>query len=145
YTYGISERQLSNYAEAAFAEADPSGSLHRALEMRADSVVYRAGFAPTRRAARQIVSHGHIVVNGKRITVPSYHIRKGDASAIREGSRSSPLFAGLAEDKAENSRVTPKWLDVDLNLLTATLVGEPAYNPLETGLEYAVVFEFYSR
>src|SRR5437870_6036475 len=71
YTYGLSERQLANYAEAAFAEKDPSLSLHRALEMRTDSLTYRAGFSSTRRAARQAVSHGHITVNGKRMTTPS--------------------------------------------------------------------------
>ncbi len=145
FTYGISENQLANYAEAAFAEADPSGSLHRALEMRADSAAYRAGLLPTRRAARQAVSHGHITVNGKRTTTPSYRIRKGDVLGIREGSRQSPLFAGLAENKADNARSVPQWLTVDLNLLTAEVSGEPTYNPIETGLDYSTVFEFYSR
>ena len=91
FTYGISERQLSNYAEAAYTQPDPSTSLHRSLEMRADSVAYRSGLAPTRRAARQLVSHGHIVVNGVRITTPSHHIKKGDVVTIREGSRRSPF------------------------------------------------------
>ena len=145
FTYGISERQLSNYAEVAYAEADPSTSLHRALEMRADSAAYRAGLLPTRRAARQAVSHGHITVNGKRTTVPSYRVRKGDIIGIREGSRTSPLFAGLAENKAENTRAIPQWLTVDLSLLQAEVVGEPTYNTVETGLDYPTVFEFYSR
>lgn len=145
FTYGISERQLANYAEAAFADADPSSSLHKALEMRADTAAYRAGFLPTRRAARQAVSHGHITVNGKRTTIPSYRVRKGDTIGIREGSRTSPLFTGLLENAAENARTVPAWLKVDLNLLTAEVVGEPTFNPLETGLDYATVFEFYSR
>lgn len=145
FTYGISERQLSNYAEAAFAETDPSASLHRALEMRADTASYRAGFAPTRRAARQMTSHGHITINGKRITTPSYRVRKGDVIAVREGSRQSPLFAGLAENKAENPRAVPAWLGVDLNLLKAEVLGEPSYNQTEVGLDYPTVFEFYSR
>ena len=84
FTYGISEKQLSNYAEAAFEQPDPSTSLHRALEMRADCALYRAGFASTRRAARQIVSHGHTTNNGKRITTPSYRVRMGDIISIRE-------------------------------------------------------------
>ena len=145
FTYGISERQLSNYAEAAYTQPDPSASLHRALEMRADSAAYRAGLLPTRRAARQAVSHGHITVNGKRTTVPSYRVKKGDVLAVREGSRQSPLFAGLLENKAENTRTVPSWLDVDLNLLQATVVGEPTYNTVETGLDYPTLFEFYSR
>jgi small subunit ribosomal protein S4 len=75
FTYGLSERQLSNYAEKAFQEKDPGAALNASLETRADNVVYRAGLALTRRAARQIVSHGHILVNGTRITIPSYHVR----------------------------------------------------------------------
>ncbi|MEK7133911.1 MAG: 30S ribosomal protein S4 [Patescibacteria group bacterium] len=145
FTYGLSERQLSNYAEAAFAQPDPSTSLHRALEMRADSAVYRAGLSPTRRASRQAVSHGHITVNGKRITTPSYHVRKGDVLAVREGSRTSPLFSTLAENKEQNTRLVPQWLNVDLNLLKAEVVGEPSYNQIEVGLDYPTVFEFYSR
>ncbi|OGG53229.1 hypothetical protein A3H16_02520 [Candidatus Kaiserbacteria bacterium RIFCSPLOWO2_12_FULL_53_8] len=145
FTYGISERQLSNYAETAFAEADPSASLYRALEMRADGAVYRVGFASTRRAARQMTSHGHITINGKRITTPSYRVRKGDVIAVREGSRQSPLFSGLAENKAENSRAVPQWLNVDINLLKAEVIGEPTYNAVEVGLDYPTVFEFYSR
>lgn len=145
FTYGISERQLSNYAKAAFAQADPSTSLHKALETRADTAVYRAGFASTRRAARQAVSHGHVTINGKRITTPSYRVRKGDVIGIREGSRRSPLYAGLAENKEENARAVPKWLVVDLNLLTAEVQGEPEYTQAEVGLDYSTVFEFYSR
>ena len=145
FTYGLSEKQLANYAESAFAKDDPSASLHRELEMRADSAAYRAGFLPTRRAARQAVSHGHITINGKRTTSPSYRVRKGDTIAIREGSRQSPLFASLNEKKEEYSRAIPQWLNVDLNLLKAEVVGEPIYSPIEVGLDYATVFEFYSR
>ena len=145
FTYGISERQLSNYAKVAYTQPDPSASLHCALEMRADSDAYRAGLLPTRRAARQAVSHGHIIVNGKRTTVPSYRVRKGDVVSVREGSRRSPLFSGLLENKAENTRSIPAWLTVDLSLLQAEVVGEPTYNTVETGLDYATVFEFYSR
>lgn len=144
FTYGLSERQLSNYAAAAMAEKDPSSALHRSLEMRADIAVYRAGFASTRRAARQAVSHGHITVNGRRITIPSHKLKKGDVIAIRDGSRRSPLFAGLA-DQNEDARSVPQWLSVDMNVLTATVTGEPQYTTVETGLDYPTLFEFYSR
>jgi small subunit ribosomal protein S4 len=143
YTYGLSEKQLSNYASAAFEEKEPSASLNTALEMRADSAVYRAGLAPTRRAARQAVSHGHIMINDRRITTPSYRVKKGDKLTVREGNRKSPLYAGLAEK--EDKRSIPQWLDVDMNLLTVTVTAEPQYNPLETGLDYPTLFEFYSR
>ena len=145
YTYGLSERQLSNYAEKAFTQDNPSKALHQALEYRADSVVYRAGLALTRRAARQIVSHGHITINGTRTTVPSHHLRKGDVIAVREGSRTSPLFAGLAEEKEETGRAIPQWVTVDTSTLKAEVTGEPSYDAAETGLDYATVFEFYSR
>lgn len=145
YTYGLSEKQLSNYAQEAFAEKDPSASLHRLLETRADSAAYRAGFASTRRAARQAVSHGHFTVNGRRITTPSYRLRKGDVLAVRQGSRTSPLFAGLAEEKEESSRSIPQWLAVDLAAFTAEIAADPPYAPAESGLDYATVFEFYSR
>jgi small subunit ribosomal protein S4 len=143
YTYGLNERQLSNYAQKAMKEADPSTALHRSLEQRADSVVYRAGLAGTRRMARQIVSHGHILVNGRRTTTPSHRLTKGDVITIREGSRKSPLLAGLADK--EDNRPVPQWLTVDTSLLKAEVSGEPAYTTVETGLDYATVFEFYSR
>lgn len=143
FTYGLAERQLSNYAEKAFREADPSQSLHKALELRVDSALYRTGFAITRRAARQAVSHGHVTVNGKRITTPSYALRKGDVISIREGSRRSPLFAGLAEK--EGGRSIPQWLSVDVSQLRAEVVAEPSYTTVESGLDYPTVFEFYSR
>lgn len=145
YTYGLSERQLSNYAHKAFEEKDPSQALHKALEMRADSAVYRAGLASTRRAARQAVSHGHITINGKRITTPSYAVRTGDVISVREGSRKSPLYAGLADKNPESMPSIPKWLDFDVTTLRAEVKSEPSYDPASGGLDYATVFEFYSR
>ena len=145
FTYGISEKQLSNYAQVAYAEPDPSTSLHRSLEMRADCATYRAGFAPTRRASRQMVSHGHITINGKRITTPSYRVRVGDVIGVREGSKTSPLFTILKEKNEEGARPVSKWLQVDTDQLKAEVIGEPTYNTIETGLDYPTVFEFYSR
>lgn len=144
YTYGLSEAQLSNYVKEAYTAADPSKTLHRLLEMRADSVVYRSGMAPTRRAARQVVSHGHVLVNGKRITTPSHRLKKGDSLLVREGSRRSSLFATLNDAEA-GSRSTPPWLSLDRSALKLDVVAEPLYTPAETTLDYATVFEFYSR
>ena len=145
FTYGLSERQLSNYAGQAFHEKDPSAALHKSLEMRADNAIYRAGFSSTRRAARQAVSHGHILINGKRTTTPSHHVKKGDVISIREGSRRSPLFAGLTEADQDRARNIPQWLSVDMPLMKAEVKAEPSYNPVEAGLDYSTVFEFYSR
>ncbi|HEY4487277.1 MAG TPA: 30S ribosomal protein S4 [Candidatus Paceibacterota bacterium] len=144
FTYGLSEKHLSNYVEKAMHAQNPSAALHSLLEMRIDNAMYRAGFASTRRAARQMVSHGHIVINGQRTTVPSQALRKGDLISIREGSRRGSLFAGLAEKTDDNTRAVPTWLKTDISLLTVEVEGEPAYSGTE-GLDYATVFEFYSR
>lgn len=143
YTYGLAEKQLSSYAEKAFKAKNPSEALHRALELRADSAIYRAGIAPTRRAARQAVSHGHITINGRRITSPSYSLKKGDKLSVREGNKKSPLYASLAEKEGRGS--IPQWLTVDLGSLSAEIIAEPQFSPLESGLDYPTVFEFYSR
>lgn len=144
FTYGIAERQLSNYAAAAFAEKNPPEALHRSLELRLDSAAYRAGFALTRRAARQMVSHGHLLVNGKRITSPSFALKKGDLVTVREGSRASTLFAHLGNPEAE-ARTIPRWLSVDRSLMQVRVEGSPEYAAVETPLDYPAVFEFYSR
>lgn len=145
FTYGLSERQLSNYAHTAFKEKDPSAALNIALEMRADSAVYRAGFAATRRAARQIVSHGHILVNGVRITTPSHRVGVGDIVSVRDGSKTSPLFAGLAEVNPESGRAIPSWIAAEPNLQRFEIKDVPTYNGIDSGLDYPTVFEFYSR
>lgn len=144
YTYGLSEKQLSGYVEKAMHAKNPSAALHTLLETRADNVIYRAGLAQTRRAARQIVSHGHILINGRRTTVPSQVAHKNDVLSVREGSRSSALFAGLADKPAEQMRAVPNWLETDISVLNTKVTGEPTYTGTE-GLDYATVFEFYSR
>lgn len=144
FTYGIQEKQLANYAEAAFATKNPSESLHRALELRLDSAAYRAGFALTRRGARQMTSHGHLLVNGKRITTPSYRLQIGDTITVREGSRSSTLFAHMQNEEA-SARTVPAWISVDVKSMVAKINGEPAYAASEIPLDYPAVFEFYSR
>ncbi len=144
FTYGIPEKQLANYAEAAFATKNPSQSLHQSLESRLDSAAYRAAFALTRRGARQMVSHGHLLVNGKRITSPSYKLKKGDVITVREGSRKSVLFAHL-NDSETPVRPAPHWLSIDLPTMVAKVEGEPGYTAAEIPLDYPAVFEFYSR
>ena len=145
FTFGLKERELSNYAKKAYTAPNPANVLHIMLEMRADSIVYRAGLASTRRAARQMVSHGHILVNDKRITSHSYRVKKGDTISVREGSRKSPLFTRFTEDKEETARTVPQWLSFDPALLKVKVAGEPVYGVAETPLDYSTLFEFYSR
>ncbi len=144
YSYGISERQLANYIKAATGTKGGSSSekLFVGLESRLDNVVYRLGIAHTRRLARQMVSHGHFMVNGKRTMVPSYACRTGDVVTPREGSRSSVLFADLPA-KQKNYTV-PKWLKFDAEKIVAEVTGAPV---LEAGssINLTGVLEFYSR
>lgn len=144
FTYGLGERQLANYAATAFTAKDPSKALHGALEGRLDSIVYRAGFCPTRRAARQAVSHGNFTVNGRRVTIPSLGIKKGDVVEVRGSNRTSALFAKLTDEATEKKTPAP-WLAVDFALMKADVSGTPGVAQGEQMMDYPTVFEFYSR
>lgn len=144
FTYTITEKQLRRYVDEAIASGhQPVAHLMERLESRLDNTVYRLGFAKTRQQARQVVSHGHIVVNGKRFTIPSHKVKKGDVITVREGSKTSGLFVELGE-KHEGTAV-PAWLSLDIKKLTASVVGAPVYNPSETLFDPEQVMEYYSR
>ena len=142
-SYGLSERQLSNYVEKAMHTKGMtvSDKLNELLETRLDNVVYRLGFAATRRHARQLVSHGHFTVNGVKSTIPSQQVRVGDTVSVREGSRKSPVFADFAK-KVENY-AWPKWLKLVPESLSAEVVSMPKNE--EQFLQFDTVLEFYSR
>lgn len=142
FTYGLLEHQFARYVGKAMDEAQPAAALHRMLETRLDSVAYRLGLASTRRAARQMVTHGHLTVNGKRMNVPSHAVRIGDTIAVREGSKTSSLFAGIAEKEQHNP---PAWLAFDAATLKGSVTALPNYIPGEGAADYAQVIEFYSR
>ncbi len=144
FTYGISEKQLSRYVSEAFEQGhQPIGQLVGRLESRLDNVVYRLGFAKTRRLARQIVSHGHVTVNGKRLNIPSHNVQVGDIVSVREQSKQSPLFVVLGE--ALMNEQTPVWLTLDPKKLSGEKKAEPTYEPTETLFDPELVLEYYSR
>ncbi|MEY2665070.1 MAG: ribosomal protein small subunit ribosomal protein [Candidatus Parcubacteria bacterium] len=145
FSYGITEKQLRRYVDEAVAKEGhkPVALLLDRLETRLDNVVYRLGLAKTRRFARQMVSHGHIVVNGKKLNVPSHKVRVGDVITVRGGSKDSAMYATLAE-KHEATAV-PSWLTFDAKKLEGTVKGAPQYNPTETLFDPEQVMEFYSR
>jgi small subunit ribosomal protein S4 len=145
FSYGITEKQLRRYVDEAIAKEGhkPVAILMDRLETRLDNVVYRLGLAKTRQFARQMVSHGHIVVNGKRLNVPSHKVRVGDVITVREGSRASAMYTNLAE-KHEITAV-PSWLAFDAKKLEGAVKGAPIYNPTETLFDPEQVMEFYSR
>lgn len=144
YTYGITEKQLRRYVDEAVEKStQPVPHLMDRLESRLDNVIYRMGLAKTRRLARQIVSHGHICVNGKRYTIPSHKVRVGDEVTVREGSKQSGLFVNLA-DSHEKAGV-PAWLTFDAKKLSGEVKSVPVYNPSETLFDPEQVLEYYSR
>lgn len=143
YSYGITERQLSNYVGKAtrVKGAGTAEKFYEELESRLDNVVYRLGLAPSRRAARQMVSHGHFVVNQHKVTIPSYKVVPNDLIKIREGSKSKKLFAGLAERNKDY--IVPKWLAFDLGRMEGKMLNKP--EKTETFIDLNAVLEFYSR
>jgi small subunit ribosomal protein S4 len=144
YSYGVSAGQFSKYVKGALqTTGDNSKNLLSILEGRLDNVVLRAGFALSRSAARQMVSHGHITVNGKKVTVPSYEVSVGDMITIREGSKKKALFAKLDEElKAVKA---PAWLAVDLETKMIKVAGEPSIDTTELLFDVKSVLEFYTR
>ncbi len=145
FTYGITEGQLSRYVAEAMAHKGTNSAqdLVGFLERRLDNVVYRSGIAVTRRLARQMVSHGHIMVNGKRVNVPSYRVREGDVCAVREGSKARTLFTALAERLKDHT--APSWIAFDAEKLSARIVGTPATEVRDMPFDVGLVLEFYSR
>ena len=143
FTYGITEKQLRKYVDEALHKSDkPIPFLFSRLESRLDNVAYRLGLAPTRQASRQMASHGHLMVNGKRFTIPSHQLRKGDVVTVREGSRDSVLFVGLEE---RHSGSVPAWLKFDVKKLEGKVESVPQYEPAESLFDPEQVFEYYSR
>lgn len=144
-TYGLSERQFRNYVEEAMASEtmSPVAALHEALEIRLDNLVYRLGLAPTRRAARQMVSHGHITVNGVKTTIPSRRVSVGECIAVREGSKNATLFASFAEKFAE--RTLPSWLTFNPKSMEGSVEVLPTAEAADPAGDLVTVISFYSR
>lgn len=144
-TYGLRERQFANYVKEASSKkgTNPVDRLYENLESRLDSVAYRMGFAGSRSLARQIVSHGHLTVNGRRVTTPSYRVSPGDMISIREGSKGKVLFEKLSE-RLEKYK-SPAWLTLDLPHLKATIETSPKLTESGETYNLASIIEFYSR
>jgi len=143
--YGVSERQLRVYVRRALQQqrVAPHIALLEQLERRLDNVVYRVGLAPTHRAARQMVAHGHITVNGRKITIPSYQVSEGDVIRVREGSRNRTLFVQLRENPP--TVTAPAWLQFDFATLEGKVVGVPTPEVVDSPFHIGQVIEFYSR
>lgn len=140
--FGVSEKQIQRYYQKAIASPAVSGEeLLRQLEHRFDNIVYRSGFASTRRQARQLVTHGIFMLNGRRMNVPSAQLKEGDSFTVRQKNRSMPLFENF--DKRKN--VIPPWLKFDAAAFTGQVIGKPAKENLEGSIDTQMIIEFYSR
>jgi small subunit ribosomal protein S4 len=143
-TYGISERQFSRYVrEAVEAGGNPIENLHRTLELRLDNVLYRLGLAKTRRFARQMATHGHVTMNGRRINVPSATVKVGDVIAVREGSKKSVMFEGFKERFAEQPLAS--WLRWDADKMEGGVQLVPTLASADAAGDFSAVLSFYSR
>ena len=145
FVYGILEKQFRMYYEKAVRMQGKTGeNLLILCERRLDNVVYRLGFAKTRREARQLTTHGHFTVNGQRVDVPSFLVKAGDVIEVREKSRSSVKFKGLLGEDAPMINV-PKWLDHAKNTLQGTVVALPSREDIDFPVEEHLIVELYSK
>lgn len=143
--YGLLEKQFSNLMKEASRKQGQSGQvLLQLLEQRLDNAVYRAGFAPSRRAARQLVTHGHFTLNGRRVDVPSIRIKPGDVIVARDASKNSAYFKSL-DDTSPAPSTLPGWLKVDRKKFTFTITGIPTRDEAEPDLKEQLIVEYYSR
>lgn len=140
--YGLLERQFRGYYERSSKARGKTGEVMLSLlERRLDNVCYRLGLGASRAAARQIVNHTHILVNGKKVNIPSYEIKVGDVISVKEKSVKSPLFAGIKESRV----VVPKWLEFDPTKLTGKVVALPTREDIDLTIAEHLIIELYSK
>ena len=143
--YGLLEKQFSNLMKEASRKQGQSGQvLLQLLEMRLDNAVYRAGFAPSRRAARQLVTHGHFTLNGTRVDIPSIRVKAGDELIVRDHSKNTEYFKKL-DDVSPAPSTTPEWMKVDRKKHTFKITGAPTREDAEPDINEQLIVEYYSR
>ncbi len=143
--YGLLERQFSNLMKEAGRREGQSGEvLLQLLEQRADNAVYRAGLAPSRRAARQLMTHGHFLLNGVRVDIPSIRLKAGDVLSVRPHSLKTVYFKSL-DDVSPAPSVIPDWLKVNRKKAEVSVTGLPARDDAEPDINEQLIVEYYSR
>ena len=144
FIYGVLEKPFRNYYQKAQKKPGQTGeNLMIMLETRLDNVVFRMGFARTRREARQIVDHKHVLVNGKQVNIPSYLIKAGDTVEIKEAKKSSPRYKEIVE--VTGGRMVPDWLEVDQENLKGTVKELPAREAIDVPVDEMLIVELYSK
>lgn len=143
--YGLLERQFAKLMEEASRQQGQSGAtLLQLLERRADNAIYRAGFAPSRRAARQLMSHGHFMLNGRRVDIPSIRLKAGDVLVLRDKSQTNEYFKKL-DDVSPAPSEMPGWLKVNRKKYEVTITGVPTREEAEPDINEQLIVEYYSR
>ena len=144
FIYGVLEKPMRKYYEKASKSGGKTGEVMlQELERRLDNVVFRLGFANTRREARQLVNHGHFTVNGKRVNIPSYQVKVNDAVAVCEKSRTSTKFKTLLEENGK--KPMPKWIDKSAESFEGRIVAMPARDDIDYEVAEHMIVEFYSK
>lgn len=144
FIYGVQEKQFRHYYQMATKTVGVTGeNLLRLLERRLDNCIYRLGFANTRREARQMVTHGHITVNGKKVDICSYLISEGDVISIAEKSRSSQHVKDILEKNA--ATVVPKWLEINHDAVAGKVVAMPERSDIDFDINETLIVELYSK
>lgn len=144
--YGLLERQFRKNMELANRMPGQSGeNLLRLLEQRLDNAVYRAGFAPSRQAARQLVTHGHFLLNDRRVDIPSIQLKPGDTVSLRPKSHNNEYFKNLDDIMANSDVGSVGWLKSDRKKFVFTITGEPKREEAEPDIQEQLIVEFYSR
>ncbi|MEK7059612.1 MAG: 30S ribosomal protein S4, partial [Patescibacteria group bacterium] len=143
--YGLLEKQFSNLMKEANRRQGQSGQvLLQFLEQRADNAIYRAGFAPSRRAARQLMTHGHFTLNDVRVDIPSIRLKPGDTLTVRPHSLKTEYFKQLDDISPAPSEI-PGWLKVDRKKITVSITGSPSRDDAEPDINEQLIVEYYSR
>lgn len=144
FIYGVLEKQFAKYYEKATKSSGITGeTLLQILESRLDNVVFRLGFAKTRDEAKQLISHGHITVNGKKVDISSYLVKAGDVIAIKEASRSNKGINAIIEKSA--NRVVPAWLEQDKDNYSGKVISLASRNDIDYAVKEQLIVEFYSK
>ncbi len=144
FVYGVLEKPFRNYYEKADAQKGMTGeNLMILLERRLDNIIFRLGFARTRKEARQIVDHKHVLVNGKCVNIPSYLIKVGDVVEIREKSKGSQRYKDILE--VAGDRLVPAWLEADQENLKGTILKFPSREEIDTPVNEMLIVELYSK
>ena len=144
FIYGVLEKPFRNYYEKADRMKGPTGeNLLVMLESRLDNVVFRMGFARTRREARQVVDHKHVLVNGKKVNIPSYRVSAGDVIEITEKAKSLQRYKDIAE--VTGGRLVPEWMDVDIENFKGTIKNLPTREMIDVPVDEMLIVELYSK